>query len=259
MNNKTSLLYCDVVIHVRFPIPKSLPVIWLHLLATAHVSLTESSASRDPLCVCVFICTAVQDLRVCLCWSLSLQFRGHLWVKTRFAFSTPKKSTNIFSSRTSAGVKLTERLSGRCEWACVCGDLGTVVICVFISVCVGRLGYVDHAEELASRFLQCFPKNRLSAQAALHHEYFSHLPPRLWELPDSQSTHITSHHITASLSSQSHTAIVLILIYVCMYRTLQWHTTFLKMCSALSEHTAHNTVSCFSYTYNFFHLFQSTF
>lgn len=48
-----------------------------------------------------------------------------------------------------------------------------------------RLGYVDHAEELASRFLQCFPKNRLSAQAALNHEYFSNLPPRLWELQDS--------------------------------------------------------------------------
>uniref|UniRef100_A0A8B9H2B4 Cyclin-dependent kinase 14 n=2 Tax=Astyanax mexicanus TaxID=7994 RepID=A0A8B9H2B4_ASTMX len=47
-----------------------------------------------------------------------------------------------------------------------------------------KLGYIDHAEELASRFLQCFPKKRLSAQAALHHEYFSHLPPRLWELPD---------------------------------------------------------------------------
>uniref|UniRef100_A0A8C7TPQ6 Cyclin-dependent kinase 14 n=1 Tax=Oncorhynchus mykiss TaxID=8022 RepID=A0A8C7TPQ6_ONCMY len=48
-----------------------------------------------------------------------------------------------------------------------------------------KLGYVDHAEELASRFLQCFPKNRLSAQAALQHEYFSHLPPRLWEISDS--------------------------------------------------------------------------
>ncbi|KAF7227669.1 transcript variant X2 [Nothobranchius furzeri] len=48
-----------------------------------------------------------------------------------------------------------------------------------------KLGYVDHAEELASRFLQCFPKNRLSAQAALNHEYFSNLPPRLWELQDS--------------------------------------------------------------------------
>uniref|UniRef100_UPI003AAA25FA cyclin-dependent kinase 14-like n=1 Tax=Centroberyx gerrardi TaxID=166262 RepID=UPI003AAA25FA len=50
-----------------------------------------------------------------------------------------------------------------------------------------KLGYVDHAEELASRFLQCFPKNRLSAQAALNHEYFSHLPPRLWELQDMSS------------------------------------------------------------------------
>nr|XP_020477901.1 cyclin-dependent kinase 14 isoform X2 [Monopterus albus] len=50
-----------------------------------------------------------------------------------------------------------------------------------------KLGYVDHAEELASRFLQCFPKNRLSAQAALSHEYFSNLPPRLWELQDMSS------------------------------------------------------------------------
>uniref|UniRef100_A0A3Q2FMX8 Cyclin-dependent kinase 14 n=1 Tax=Cyprinodon variegatus TaxID=28743 RepID=A0A3Q2FMX8_CYPVA len=50
-----------------------------------------------------------------------------------------------------------------------------------------RLGYVDHAEELASRFLQCFPKNRLSARAALNHEYFSNLPPRLWELQDMSS------------------------------------------------------------------------
>ncbi|KAF3691507.1 Cyclin-dependent kinase 14 [Channa argus] len=50
-----------------------------------------------------------------------------------------------------------------------------------------KLGYVDHAEELASRFLMCFPKNRLSAQAALNHEYFSNLPPRLWELQDMSS------------------------------------------------------------------------
>ncbi|CAL8357048.1 unnamed protein product [Arctogadus glacialis] len=51
-------------------------------------------------------------------------------------------------------------------------------------VCWALLGYVDHAEELTSRFLQCFPKNRISAQAALNHEYFSHLPPRIWELQD---------------------------------------------------------------------------
>ncbi|XP_056142965.1 cyclin-dependent kinase 14 [Lampris incognitus] len=50
-----------------------------------------------------------------------------------------------------------------------------------------KLAYVDHAEELASRFLQCFPKNRLSAQAALNHEYFSHLPARLWDLQDMSS------------------------------------------------------------------------
>ncbi|RXN00655.1 Cyclin-dependent kinase 14 [Acipenser ruthenus] len=48
-----------------------------------------------------------------------------------------------------------------------------------------QLGYVNHAEELATRFLQCFPKNRLSALAAMNHEYFSDLPPRLWELSDS--------------------------------------------------------------------------
>ncbi|ERE91454.1 cyclin-dependent kinase 14 [Cricetulus griseus] len=47
-----------------------------------------------------------------------------------------------------------------------------------------KLSYVNHAEDLASKLLQCSPKNRLSAQAALSHEYFSDLPPRLWELTD---------------------------------------------------------------------------
>lgn len=56
--------------------------------------------------------------------------------------------------------------------------------CVF--ACVSRLSYVNHAEDLASKLLQCSPKNRLSAQAALSHEYFSDLPPRLWELTDSE-------------------------------------------------------------------------
>uniref|UniRef100_A0A8D0DR06 Cyclin-dependent kinase 14 n=1 Tax=Salvator merianae TaxID=96440 RepID=A0A8D0DR06_SALMN len=50
-----------------------------------------------------------------------------------------------------------------------------------------KLSYVNHAEDLACKLLQCFPKNRLSAQAALSHEYFSDLPPRLWELPDMSS------------------------------------------------------------------------
>ncbi|XP_030055956.1 cyclin-dependent kinase 14 isoform X2 [Microcaecilia unicolor] len=50
-----------------------------------------------------------------------------------------------------------------------------------------KLSYVNHAEDLASKLLQCFPKNRLSAQAALNHDYFSDLPPRLWELTDMSS------------------------------------------------------------------------
>ncbi|XP_041104784.1 cyclin-dependent kinase 14 isoform X2 [Polyodon spathula] len=57
-----------------------------------------------------------------------------------------------------------------------------------------KLGYVNHAEELATRFLQCFPKNRLSAQAAMKHEYFSDLPPRLWELSD-MSPVFTVHNV----------------------------------------------------------------
>uniref|UniRef100_A0A6Q2Y8W5 Cyclin-dependent kinase 14 n=1 Tax=Esox lucius TaxID=8010 RepID=A0A6Q2Y8W5_ESOLU len=63
-----------------------------------------------------------------------------------------------------------------------------------------KLGYVDHAEELASRFLQCFPKKRLSAQAALHHEYFSHLPPRLWEISD-MSTIFTVPNVKLQVES----------------------------------------------------------
>ncbi|XP_070364258.1 cyclin-dependent kinase 14 isoform X1 [Equus asinus] len=50
-----------------------------------------------------------------------------------------------------------------------------------------KLSYVNHAEDLASKLLQCSPKNRLSAQAALSHDYFSDLPPRLWELTDMSS------------------------------------------------------------------------
>ncbi|KAL6092937.1 hypothetical protein STEG23_001036, partial [Scotinomys teguina] len=54
----------------------------------------------------------------------------------------------------------------------------------FQSFLFSTLSHVNHAEDLASKLLQCSPKNRLSAQAALSHEYFSDLPPRLWELTD---------------------------------------------------------------------------
>ncbi|XP_062842152.1 cyclin-dependent kinase 14 isoform X2 [Trichomycterus rosablanca] len=53
-----------------------------------------------------------------------------------------------------------------------------------------RLGHVDHAEDLASRFLQCSPKKRLSAQTALQHQYFSTLTAKLRELTDMTSIFI---------------------------------------------------------------------
>ncbi|XP_051872646.1 cyclin-dependent kinase 14 isoform X4 [Pristis pectinata] len=53
-----------------------------------------------------------------------------------------------------------------------------------------KLDYVAHAEDLASKLLQCFPKKRLSALSALNHEYFSDLPPRLWELSDMSSVFV---------------------------------------------------------------------
>ncbi|KAM5126193.1 cyclin-dependent kinase 14-like isoform 1-T1 [Callospermophilus lateralis] len=62
----------------------------------------------------------------------------------------------------------------------------TEIIYICIAYCfqisILWLSYVNHAEDMASKLLQCSPKNRLSAQAALSHEYFSDLPPWLWEL-----------------------------------------------------------------------------
>uniref|UniRef100_A0A8C7CNR4 Cyclin-dependent kinase 14 n=2 Tax=Oncorhynchus kisutch TaxID=8019 RepID=A0A8C7CNR4_ONCKI len=83
-----------------------------------------------------------------------------------------------------------------------------------------KLGYVDHAEELASRFLQCFPKNRLSAQAALQHEYFSHLPPRLWEISDMKN----NKNVSLSLSLS-------VCIFLCLYLS---HCLALFVCLSLS-------------------------
>ncbi|XP_063093328.1 cyclin-dependent kinase 15 isoform X3 [Cavia porcellus] len=50
-----------------------------------------------------------------------------------------------------------------------------------------RLGEVPGAEDLASRMLKGFPRARVSARAALDHEYFQALPPQLFQLLDEES------------------------------------------------------------------------
>ncbi|XP_073927528.1 cyclin-dependent kinase 15 isoform X1 [Castor canadensis] len=47
-----------------------------------------------------------------------------------------------------------------------------------------RLGGVPEAEDLASQMLKGFPRDRVSAQEALVHGYFSALPSQLYHLPD---------------------------------------------------------------------------
>ncbi|XP_074196291.1 cyclin-dependent kinase 15 isoform X5 [Rhinolophus sinicus] len=50
-----------------------------------------------------------------------------------------------------------------------------------------RLGRVPEAEDLASQMLKGFPRDRVSAQEALVHDYFSTLPSQLHQLPDEES------------------------------------------------------------------------
>lgn len=82
---------------------------------------------------------------------------------------------------------------------------------------------MNYAEDLASKLLQCSPKNRLSAQAALSHEYFSDLPPRLWELTDSEydkseTSNQSRHIILASLCN----ALVggFVCFYMCIHKIM---------------------------------------
>lgn len=49
-----------------------------------------------------------------------------------------------------------------------------------------RLGGVPEAEDLASQMLKGFPRDRVSAQEALAHDYFSVLPSQLYQLPDGE-------------------------------------------------------------------------
>ncbi|XP_059558779.1 cyclin-dependent kinase 15 isoform X1 [Myotis daubentonii] len=50
-----------------------------------------------------------------------------------------------------------------------------------------RLGRIPEAEDLASQMLKGFPRDRVSAQEALVHDYFSSLPSQLHQLPDEES------------------------------------------------------------------------
>ncbi|XP_004576986.2 cyclin-dependent kinase 15 isoform X2 [Ochotona princeps] len=50
-----------------------------------------------------------------------------------------------------------------------------------------RLGKAPEAEDLASQMLKGFPRDRVSAQEALAHDYFSVLPSQLYQLPDGES------------------------------------------------------------------------
>uniref|UniRef100_A0A4X2K9Q0 cyclin-dependent kinase n=1 Tax=Vombatus ursinus TaxID=29139 RepID=A0A4X2K9Q0_VOMUR len=53
-----------------------------------------------------------------------------------------------------------------------------------LQVVWNRLGRIPGAEDLASQMLRGFPRDRVSAQEALAHDYFSTLPAELHQLPD---------------------------------------------------------------------------
>ncbi|XP_068924939.1 cyclin-dependent kinase 15 [Petaurus breviceps papuanus] len=56
-----------------------------------------------------------------------------------------------------------------------------------LQVVWNRLGRIPGAEDLASQMLRGFPRDRVSAQEALVHDYFSTLPAELYQLPDVES------------------------------------------------------------------------
>ncbi|KAL0626611.1 Cyclin-dependent kinase 15, partial [Plecturocebus cupreus] len=62
-----------------------------------------------------------------------------------------------------------------------------------------RLGRVPEAEDLASQMLKGFPRDRVSAQEALVHDYFSVLPSQLHQLPDGERETGFPHVDRASL------------------------------------------------------------
>ncbi|KAK8771445.1 hypothetical protein V5799_025309 [Amblyomma americanum] len=50
-----------------------------------------------------------------------------------------------------------------------------------------KLAETLQADEIANRFLQLQPQNRISAADALRHSYFADMPPKVYDLPDQAS------------------------------------------------------------------------
>ncbi|XP_060113020.1 cyclin-dependent kinase 15 [Heteronotia binoei] len=55
-----------------------------------------------------------------------------------------------------------------------------------------RLGWEPGVEDLATRMLKVCPRDRISAQEALIHHFFSSLPSQLYQLSDTQSVFVVS-------------------------------------------------------------------
>uniref|UniRef100_A0A8C3TR27 Cyclin dependent kinase 15 n=1 Tax=Catharus ustulatus TaxID=91951 RepID=A0A8C3TR27_CATUS len=63
-----------------------------------------------------------------------------------------------------------------------------LISCAISSFCFPRMSRVPAAENLASRMLTAFPRGRISAQDALLHDFFSPLPPQLYQVPAGKLT-----------------------------------------------------------------------
>uniref|UniRef100_A0A131XJH2 cyclin-dependent kinase n=1 Tax=Hyalomma excavatum TaxID=257692 RepID=A0A131XJH2_9ACAR len=50
-----------------------------------------------------------------------------------------------------------------------------------------KLSEIPQADEIANRFLQLQPQNRISAVDAMRHSYFADMPPKVYDLPDQAS------------------------------------------------------------------------
>lgn len=64
-----------------------------------------------------------------------------------------------------------------------------------------RLSGIPEAEDLASQMLKGFPRDRVSAQEALTHDYFRVLPSQLYQLPDGKCVRAHAHSCARASAS----------------------------------------------------------